>query len=142
MPEVGETYITPRTNPFLLGHEEAEKFLLDAWKNNSLHNSWLFSGIEGIGKATLAYKFARFLLSADQTKKEQYTSLDIPPDDKVFKLVANNSHPDLKIIERDYTDTDRKPLSGWMMSERSTNFCQNALLRTAGGLSSSTALMI
>ena len=52
MPEVGETYITPRTNPFLLGHEEAEKFLLDAWKNNSLHNSWLFSGIEGIGKAT------------------------------------------------------------------------------------------
>ena len=60
MPEVGETYITPRTNPFLLGHEEAEKFLLDAWKNNSLHNSWLFSGIEGIGKATLAYKFARF----------------------------------------------------------------------------------
>ncbi len=110
MPEVGETYITPRTNPFLLGHEEAEKFLLEAWKNNSLHNSWLFSGIEGIGKATLAYKFARFLLSADQTKKEQYTSLNVTPDDKVFKLVANNSHPDLKIIERDYTDTDRKKI--------------------------------
>ncbi len=110
MPEIEEAYITPRTNAYLLGHAEAEKFLLDAWKNNSLHNSWLFSGIEGIGKATLAYKFARFLLSANPAQKEQYTSLDILPDAPVFKLVANNSHPDLKIIERDYTDTDRKKL--------------------------------
>lgn len=110
MSEIEEAYITPRTNAYLLGHEEAEKFLLEAWKNNSLHNSWLFSGIEGIGKATLAYKFARFLLSANSAQKDKYTSLDTLPDTPVFKLVANNSHPDLKIIERDYTDTDRKKI--------------------------------
>ena len=52
----------PRKNTVLLGHEAAEKMLLDAWKSNSLHNSWLISGTEGIGKATLAYRFARFLL--------------------------------------------------------------------------------
>ena len=61
----------PRRNSFLLGHEYAEKMLLDAWKNNSLHNSWLITGIEGIGKATLAYRFARFLLYADENKKDQ-----------------------------------------------------------------------
>ena len=110
MSEIEEAYITPRTNAYLLGHEEAEKFLLEAWKNNSLHNSWLFSGIEGIGKATLAYKFARFLLSANSAQKDKYTSLDTLPDTPVFKLVANNSHPDLKIIERNYTDTDRKKI--------------------------------
>ena len=108
MSDDAENFLLPRNNPYVLGHEEAEKLFLNAWKANSLHNSWLISGIEGIGKATLAYKFARFLLAADSSKREQYNSLDISPDNQVYKLVANNSHPDLKIIERDYTDTDRK----------------------------------
>lgn len=108
--EASDIIITPRNNTFLLGHEHEEKMLLDAWKNNSLHNSWLFCGIDGIGKATLAYRFARFLLSADDNNKSQYASLDVGENSQVFKLVANNSHPDLKIIERDYTDTDRKKI--------------------------------
>lgn len=54
--------ITPKNNFFLLGQEEAEKALLGAYNSNKLHNSWLISGVKGIGKATLAYRFARFLL--------------------------------------------------------------------------------
>lgn len=100
--------IAPRNNTYLLGHEEEEQILLNAWKNNSLHNSWLLCGIEGIGKATLAYKFARFLLGADENKKDSYTTLDMPTSSPAAKLVSNNSHPDLKIIERDYTETDRR----------------------------------
>ncbi len=108
MSEIETGNIIPRNNAYLLGFEAEEKFLLDAWKNNTLHNSWLISGIEGIGKATLAYKFARFILSADETQKEKYTSLDVPENAVTFKLVANNAHPDMKVIERDYTETDRK----------------------------------
>lgn len=109
MPDENATEnLIPRNNPYVLGHEAAEQLFLQAWKNNALHNSWLISGIEGIGKATLAYKFARFILAADDKKRESYSNLDISPAHQVFKLVANNSHPDLKIIERDYTDTDRK----------------------------------
>ncbi len=104
------SHILPRDNHYLLGHEDAEKFLLEAWKNNSLHNSWLFSGIEGIGKSTLAYKFARFLLSADYLRRTEYASLDVAPDNPVCRLISNNAHPDLKIIERDYTDTDRRKI--------------------------------
>ena len=100
--------IEPRNNTYLLGHEEEEQIFLNAWKNNSLHNSWLLCGIEGIGKATLAYKFARFLLGADETQKDRYTTLDISASSQAYKLVSNNSHPDLKIIERDYTETDRR----------------------------------
>ena len=99
---------SPRRNVFLQGQEAAEQMLLEAWKNNSLHNSWLFSGVEGIGKATLAYRFARFLLYADESKREAYTTLNVPEDSAVFKLVASGSHPDLKVLERDYTETDRK----------------------------------
>lgn len=108
MAEADKGDLIPRKNNYLLGFEKEEQFLLEAWKNNTLHNSWLFSGIEGIGKATLAYKFARFVLYADYAKKDSYNSLNIPEDSGVFNLVSNNSHPDLKIIERDYTDTDKK----------------------------------
>lgn len=102
--------VLPQANPVLLGHEKAEKILLDAWKNNSLHNSWLISGVEGIGKATLAYRFAKFLLSADENKRETYTSLNVDVNSSAFRLVANDSHPDLKVLQRDYTETDRKKI--------------------------------
>jgi len=107
MPE-SPTNILPKNNTFLLGQQKAEQVMLDAWKNNSMHNSWLLCGIEGIGKATLAYRFAKFLLSADANKKDSYTSLEISENNPVYKLVVNNAHPDLKIIERDFTETDKR----------------------------------
>lgn len=102
--------ISPRLNTYLLGQETAEKIFLDAWKSGTLHNSWLIGGIEGIGKATFAYRAARFLLAADESKKEHYQSLDIPADDPACRLIANLSHPDLKILERDYIETDKKKI--------------------------------
>lgn len=98
----------PLQNFYFIGHEDAEHVLLNAWKNNALHNSWLISGLEGVGKATLAYRFARFLLAADEKQKASYHSLDIAENHPVFRLAANRSHPDLKIIERDYIETDKK----------------------------------
>lgn len=110
MEDGGKVNINPKDNTYLLGQEKAEQILLNAWKNNSLHNSWLLSGIEGIGKATLAYRFARFLLAADWNKRTQYTSLEVSENNPVYKLIFNNAHPDLKIIERDYTDTDKRKI--------------------------------
>ena len=100
--------IEPRTNTYLLGHAEEEQIFLNAWKNRTLHNSWLLCGIEGIGKATLAFRFARFLLAADERQRDKYGSLDVSVDSQTYKLVANASHPDLKVIERDFTETDKK----------------------------------
>src|SRR3984893_11301419 len=47
----------------LLGHEAAEKTMLAAYRSGRLHHAWLLAGPRGIGKATLAWRFARFLLS-------------------------------------------------------------------------------
>ena len=102
------TDIFPRNNTFLLGQEKAEQALLEAWKNNSMHNSWLLCGQEGIGKATLAYRFARFLLSADENNKDKYTSLEVGENNPAYKLIAKNAHPNLKVIERDFIETDKK----------------------------------
>jgi len=100
--------ITPKNNMFLLGQEEAEKVILDAWNSNTLHNSWLISGVKGIGKATLAYRFARFLLDENNRGKRPVQSLSTNPDSPSNRLVSRNSHPGLKIIERDFIETDRK----------------------------------
>lgn len=100
--------IYPAENPYLIGHDEEVKLFLNAYNSGSLHHGWLITGDEGIGKATLAYKIARFLLSAEDGKK--YQSLDIEVNSPVFAQVIQRSHPDFKVLERDFTETDKKKL--------------------------------
>lgn len=107
---MSEISFEPKDNGYLVGFEEAEKIFLDAWKNNSLHQSWLISGEKGIGKATFAYKIARFLLNVDENKKEEYSSLDVSPDCDTFRQIASGSHPDFKIIERGFIKTERQKI--------------------------------
>ncbi|MGI9386885.1 MAG: DNA polymerase III subunit delta', partial [Methyloligellaceae bacterium] len=61
----------PRTVSEVLGHGEAEQTLLDAFKADRMHHAWLLIGPEGIGKATLAYRFARFLLAQGEEGNSQ-----------------------------------------------------------------------
>ncbi len=49
----------PRANSNLRGHPEAEALLADALSSGRLHHAWLITGPTGIGKATLAFRFAR-----------------------------------------------------------------------------------
>jgi len=93
----------PRANPRLLGHESAEAQVIEAIRTNRLHHAWLITGPRGIGKATLAYRFARALL-AGQTEG---ASLGLPEMHPVFKRVAASSHADLLTVEREY-DPKRK----------------------------------
>lgn len=102
--------ILPQENPYLCGHEDQQQMLLNAWKSGKLHNSWLISGPQGVGKATLAYRFARFLLSAREDQKESYVSLDVGPQTPAFKLIAQNAHPNLKIFEKDFIKTDKEKI--------------------------------
>ena len=53
----------PRENPILLGHGAAEAEILTAMRGGRMHHAWLISGPAGVGKATLAYRFARRLLA-------------------------------------------------------------------------------
>ena len=60
----------PRANPLLLGHEAAETTLLEAMRSGRMHHAWLITGPDGVGKATLAYRFARRLLAGVPTAAE------------------------------------------------------------------------
>lgn len=92
--------VAPAANPSLLGHETAEQELLLAARSGRLHHGWLITGPEGIGKATLAYRFARFLLAGGKTD-----SLDIPEDSPTFRRIAAGGHADLVVVERSLNTT-------------------------------------
>ena len=55
--------LDPRANPDLIGHLEAEDSLRTALEAGRLAHAWLITGPKGIGKATLAHRFARYVLS-------------------------------------------------------------------------------
>ena len=82
----------PRTNPLLLGHEAAERTLEEAMASGRLHHAWLLTGPDGIGKATLAYRFARALFAGSAT-------LEMDASRPVFRRVAKGSHADLLTLE-------------------------------------------
>lgn len=94
----------PRANPLLLGHPEAEATILDALGAGRVHHAWLITGPEGVGKATLAYRFARRLL-AGQAPGD---SLALDPGHPVFRRVAASSHADLLTVERAFNEKTKR----------------------------------
>lgn len=98
----------PRANPELIGHPGAEAVLLEAMRSGRLHHGWLLLGTEGIGKATLAFRFARRLLAGVPPQGE---GLALAADHPVFRRVAAGSHADLLTVERSW-DEKRKKLRG------------------------------
>jgi DNA polymerase-3 subunit delta' len=98
----------PWRNDRLQGHDAAETTLLSAHGSSRLHHAWLFAGPRGIGKATLAWRFARFLL-AGQAQGGLFgglmggggpASLDVPADAPGRALIDARSHPDLFHLRR------------------------------------------
>src|SRR2546423_11742769 len=87
----------------LFGHAEAEQVLLEAYRSGRIPHAWLIGGPSGIGKATLAYRMARFVLAnPDPTAPavRKATSLRLPDDDRTVRRIAAQGHPDLLVLER------------------------------------------
>lgn len=108
--------LPPRANPLCAGHAAVETHLLDMIAAGRLPHGLIFSGPPGIGKATMAFRLARFLL---RPKSESETGglfgigepapsppagFDMPETDPVFLKIASAGHPDLLVIERPYDE--------------------------------------
>jgi len=91
----------PRANKDLFGQEAAEQAFLHALQSGRMPHAWLIAGRSGIGKATLAFRFARFLLAGGGAEAN---SLAVADDDKVFRRIASSGHADLLTVERQYDD--------------------------------------
>lgn len=98
----------PRNTQTLFGQDAAQHDFLEAYNRGRLHHAWLITGPRGVGKATLAWKIARFLLSqpvpdgglllGDTPPQPQ--NLDVPPDHPVARRLTALSEPGLYLCRR------------------------------------------
>jgi DNA polymerase III subunit delta' len=88
----------PRANSVLFGHELAEAIVAEAIASGRLHHAWLITGPTGIGKATLAHRFARRLLGDER----------IDPLHPVARRIAAGAHADLYTLQRTINPSTKK----------------------------------
>ncbi|MBO0737123.1 MAG: DNA polymerase III subunit delta', partial [Alphaproteobacteria bacterium] len=109
-PEAPAAHPAPRVNPDLLGHERIECELRRLDEAGRLPHAILLSGPRGVGKATLAFRLARYLLakSAGIPAGPSGGGLYVDPDSSVFRRVASGGHADLLTIGRGYDPRRRR----------------------------------
>ncbi len=93
----------PNETDGLFGHHEAEQALLAAYKGGRVPHAWLIGGPPGIGKATLAFRFARFVLAHPEPaapEVQSATSLTVDPGCPVARRIAAKAQGDLLVVER------------------------------------------
>ena len=98
----------PRETPRLFGQEAAETAFLTAFASERLHHGWLLNGPRGVGKATLAWRIARFLLATPPPQDdglfgdapEVPETMDIPPEHPVARRIQAGADPGLYHIRR------------------------------------------
>lgn len=98
----------PRETLALYGHQEAEQAFLAAYRGGRLPHGWLIGGPPGIGKATLAYRMARFVLAHPDPAAaavQRASSLALDAGHPVVRRVAAQGHSDLMALERLTADT-------------------------------------
>jgi DNA polymerase-3 subunit delta' len=94
MSEAETIDLSPRTNPDLAGQGAAEAAFLSAWRSGRVPHAWLISGPRGVGKATFAFRVARFVLSGGVGD-----GLALAADHPTFRRVAVGSHGDLMVLQ-------------------------------------------
>jgi len=98
-PDRLEGFSPPREVERVFGHDAAIDEFEDALRSGRMHHAWLLVGPEGIGKATLAYRFARTVLGQGDRVGEA---------EAVFRKVAALSHPNLLLLHRAYNEKTKR----------------------------------
>lgn len=102
----------PRAVNAFYGHADAEQMLLGNYRSGRMPHAWLIGGPHGVGKATLAYRLARFVLAhpnPDAPEVQRATSLAVSDENPAARLVAQDAHPDLLALERRLNDKGKLP---------------------------------
>lgn len=98
----------PRFTTSLIGHEATERLFLEGYVSKRLHHAWLLTGPKGVGKATLAWRIAKFMLAQPEAAEASLfgdpldpTSLDVDPQQDAVRRILSGAHGDLtELIKR------------------------------------------
>jgi DNA polymerase-3 subunit delta' len=102
----------PRETFEFVGHAEAERMLLDALKSNCLPHAFIIGGEPGIGKATLAWRLARFVLArTDPGAANAARNLAVEPNHPVARKIAALSHGNVFLLRREWNEKTKRHFS-------------------------------
>ena len=93
----------PRETTALFGHADAERTFLAAYRGGRMPHAWLVGGPPGVGKATLAYRVARFVLAHPDSSAQDVQAaptLALDSTHPVARRIAAQAHPDVLTLER------------------------------------------
>ncbi|WP_149142330.1 DNA polymerase III subunit delta' [Gemmobacter caeruleus] len=112
----------PRETARVIGHQAAQADFLASFNAGRLHHGWLITGPRGLGKATLAWKLARFLLATPEDDGGMFAppppeTLDIPADHPVARRIAALSEPRLYLLRRGLNETEKAPAQDILVKE-------------------------
>ncbi len=105
----------PRDTHKLAGHREAELQLLEAYRSGRLPHAWIIGGKQGIGKATLAWRFARFLFVNPDPAAAQVgaaTDLSVSPDHPMVRRLNARALSDVSTIRPEWDAKGKKFFTG------------------------------
>jgi DNA polymerase-3 subunit delta' len=90
----------PRDTERLVGQDEAEHLFCAALGSGRFHHAWLLTGPRGIGKATLAWRAARYLIAQGDRPPRDRPRLDVQADHAVARRMRAGSEPALFVLRR------------------------------------------
>src|SRR5258706_12124575 len=96
-------YAHPRATYNLIGQDTALTRAGRAIRAGRPPQAWLITGPPGIGKATLAYRIARYVLRYGATDRGP-PDLAVPPSDSVSRQIEAQSYPGLLVLRRQQND--------------------------------------
>lgn len=99
----------PWENTRLVGHETAERHILEAVTSGRMPHAWLLCGRRGIGKSTLAHRFARYLLAGEPAGGlfGAPATLDVDMEHPSIRRMRAGGHADFRRIERSLDERGR-----------------------------------
>ncbi|MBB3591239.1 DNA polymerase-3 subunit delta' [Rhizobium sp. BK529] len=109
--------IWPAENTKLFGHEGAEDFLAQFYRSGKGHHAILIEGPEGIGKATLAFRFANHVLSHPDPASAPSQIGDPDPNSAVSRQIASGASHNLLHLSRPIDEKTGKVKSAITVDE-------------------------
>jgi len=104
--------LSPVENTELFGHDAVEQQVLKDYQSGRMPHAIVLTGPDGIGKASFAYRLARFLfIEGDESQggglfgdAAPPTSLAVSSDNPIFHRIVSGGHADLMVVERPFDE--------------------------------------